>query len=116
MAERARFGNVLRKQRVARALTQEELAARAHLSPRAISDLERGLKQAPRWSTVRLLVSGLELGADDAAELTAAARSAVDDRQLASVGSPSPPTNLPPHVITSTRPDWDLPTPPPHPP
>src|SRR5260370_42073957 len=108
MAERSRFGEVLRKQRVARALTQEELAARAQLSPRAISDLERGLKHAPRWSTVRLLVTGLELGSDDAAELMAAARSAVDDSQLPSSGSAATHNNLPADVSTFIGPEWEL--------
>jgi len=70
------FAALLRQHRQALGLTQEELAERAGLSARAISDLERGLKQAPRPSTVRLLAAGLELGSADAAELLAAARSA----------------------------------------
>jgi transcriptional regulator with XRE-family HTH domain len=36
------FGDLLRRYRLAAGLTQEELAEQAHLSPRAISDLERG--------------------------------------------------------------------------
>jgi transcriptional regulator with XRE-family HTH domain len=47
------FAEALRQQRLARGLTQEELAQRARLSVRAISDLERGLKQ-PRPSTARV--------------------------------------------------------------
>jgi non-specific serine/threonine protein kinase len=56
-------------------LTQAELAERAGLSGRAISDLERGLKQAPRSSTVRLLVRGLALSEAEAADLLRAAQS-----------------------------------------
>jgi transcriptional regulator with XRE-family HTH domain len=37
-----RFGEVLRRYRLAAGLTQEELAARSQMSPHAISDLERG--------------------------------------------------------------------------
>jgi hypothetical protein len=55
-------------------LTQAELAERAALSWRGISDLERGLKQAPRASTVRLLIKGLNLGESDAAALVRAAQ------------------------------------------
>jgi transcriptional regulator with XRE-family HTH domain len=50
------FGDLLRTYRRAAGLSQEELAERANLSPRTISDLERGLKAAPHRETVRLLV------------------------------------------------------------
>jgi predicted ATPase/DNA-binding XRE family transcriptional regulator len=68
------FAKLLREHRRASGLTQEELAERARLSVRAISDLERGLKQAPRPSTVRLLVEALELVGEQAANLVAAAQ------------------------------------------
>src|SRR5437764_7141267 len=55
------FGALLRRYRVAATLTQEELAARAGLSARAISDLERGAKSRPHPSTVRLLAEALGL-------------------------------------------------------
>ena len=42
------FGTVLRRQRRAAGLTQEELAARAGLSARGIADLERGARHTPR--------------------------------------------------------------------
>ena len=45
--------------RTAAALSQEELAERAGLSVRAVSDLERGVHQAPRLETVRLLADAL---------------------------------------------------------
>ena len=63
------FAALLRQHRLASGLTQEELAERAGLSGRAISDLERGLKQAPRPSTVRLLVRGLGVPEVEAAAL-----------------------------------------------
>lgn len=43
----ANFGDALRDYRRAAGLTQEELAARARLSAKAISALERGVNGAP---------------------------------------------------------------------
>jgi tetratricopeptide (TPR) repeat protein/transcriptional regulator with XRE-family HTH domain len=68
------FGETLRRYRLAAGLTQEELAERAHLSARAISDLERGARRAPYRDTVRLLAEGLRLDAPERALLEAAAR------------------------------------------
>ena len=42
------FGEMLRRLRTAASLSQEDLAERAGLSVRGISDLERGVRQAPR--------------------------------------------------------------------
>jgi transcriptional regulator with XRE-family HTH domain len=55
------FGELLRRYRVAATLTQEELAARAGLSLRAVSDLERGVKSRPHLYTVRALAEALGL-------------------------------------------------------
>jgi transcriptional regulator with XRE-family HTH domain len=68
------FAELLRRHRLALGLTQEELAERAGLSGRGISDLERGLKHAPRASTVRLLARGLGLPDAEAAALLRAAQ------------------------------------------
>ena len=38
-----RFGSLLRRLRIGAGLTQEELAAAARVSPRTVSDLERGI-------------------------------------------------------------------------
>lgn len=72
-ADRA-FGPLLRRLRRAVGLTQEELAARATVSARAVSDLERGLSARPQRETVRLLADALALTAPDRALLEAAAR------------------------------------------
>ena len=49
------FGGLLRQLRVEAQLTQEELAEAAALSPRAVSDLERGIHRTARTDTaVRL--------------------------------------------------------------
>jgi DNA-binding transcriptional regulator YiaG len=42
------FAGLLRELRTGARLTQEELAEAAGLSPRSVSDLERGIAQAPR--------------------------------------------------------------------
>lgn len=58
------FGEALRAWRVARGLTQEELAERARLTVKAIGALERGERRRPYPHTVRVLVDALRL--DDA--------------------------------------------------
>jgi transcriptional regulator with XRE-family HTH domain len=63
------FGEALAAVRKERGLTQEQLAERARLSTRAISDLERGLHRAPRASTFALLAQALELGEQEIARL-----------------------------------------------
>jgi non-specific serine/threonine protein kinase len=67
------FGDLLRQHRLAAALTQEELAARAGMSARGISDLERGARSHPHRETVRLLADALGLSG---AERTAFVRTA----------------------------------------
>ena len=51
------FGDLLHRHRMAAGLTQEELAERAGLSARAVSDIERGVKARPHRETVRLLAA-----------------------------------------------------------
>ena len=61
------FRVLLRRYRLAAGLTQEALAERAGLSARAISDLERGLRQTPQRQTLTLLTQALRLTGDDLA-------------------------------------------------
>src|SRR5215470_8893910 len=68
------FSAVLKRKRLARGLTQEDLAERAGLSARAISDLERGVSTAPRKETLRLLADALQLSDDERAYLETSAR------------------------------------------
>jgi predicted ATPase/DNA-binding XRE family transcriptional regulator len=68
------FGDVLRRYRLAAGLTQEELAEKAQVSPRAISDLERGVRNRPWRETVQLLAAALHLGTDERVQLEGAAR------------------------------------------
>jgi predicted ATPase/transcriptional regulator with XRE-family HTH domain len=95
------FGGLLRRLRTAAAFSQEELAERAGLSVRGLSDLERGVVQAPRLETVRLLADALALGDQDRAALLAAARPELTTTGSTGRGHPSslaalpiPPTRL----------------------
>ncbi|MGI8689439.1 MAG: ATP-binding protein [Thermomicrobiales bacterium] len=70
----ATFGDLLRRLRIAAGLTQEELAARATLSARAISEIECGRKQRPQRETIRLLADVLGLSDDARVLFEATAR------------------------------------------
>jgi tetratricopeptide (TPR) repeat protein/transcriptional regulator with XRE-family HTH domain len=72
LAHSLSFGALLKRERLARGLTQETLAEHAGLSSRAISDLERGINRAPRKETLRLLADALQLAPDERAQLEAA--------------------------------------------
>jgi tetratricopeptide (TPR) repeat protein/transcriptional regulator with XRE-family HTH domain len=68
------FAALLRKLRADARLTQEELAEAAGLSPRSVSDLERGIATTPRRDTVRLLAEALRLAGPARAQFEAVAR------------------------------------------
>jgi len=55
------FGGLLRQLRGEAGLTQEELAEAAGLSPRSVSDLERGINRTARKDTAELLAGALGL-------------------------------------------------------
>ena len=61
----ANFSDRLREHRRAVGLTQEELAERAGVSPRSISEMERGGAHVPRRDTVAMLVRALGLVGPD---------------------------------------------------
>ena len=68
------FAGVLRQLRAEAKLTQEELAEAAGLSPRSISDLERGVNRTARKDTAELLAGALGLAEPVRAVFVAAAR------------------------------------------
>ena len=68
------FGGLLRQLRDDAGLTQEELAEAASLSPRSVSDLERGVNLTARHDTARLLAGALGLTGPQRARFEAAAR------------------------------------------
>lgn len=67
------FAPLLRELRHRAGLTQEELAAAAGLSPRALGNLERG-RSTPHRGTASRLAQALHLSDQDAEELLRAAR------------------------------------------
>src|SRR5690349_21624891 len=76
MAEQAavRFGGLLRQLRAEARLTQEELAEAAKLSPRTVSDLERGINRTAQKNTAELLADALDLAGLTQELFVAAAR------------------------------------------
>ena len=68
------FAGLLRRLRAEARLTQEELAEAARLSPRSVSDLERGINQTARKDTAVLLAAALGLPGPAAELFVAAAR------------------------------------------
>src|SRR5580704_5585371 len=68
------FAGLLRQLRTEARLTQEELAEAAGLSPRSVSDLERGINRTARKDTAELLAGALGLAGPARAVFVAAAR------------------------------------------
>ncbi|MFE4477567.1 helix-turn-helix transcriptional regulator, partial [Kitasatospora sp. NPDC056789] len=69
------FSRLLAGHRVAAGLTQEELAAAAGVSLRALGDMERGRTRGPQRRTVRALAEALGLDGAQADLLDRAAQS-----------------------------------------
>src|SRR5579859_583192 len=74
MAPVLSFGSVLRRHRVAAGLSQDELAERAAVSRRSISDMERGVPRRPHPETITLLAEALALSGAERAAFVVAAR------------------------------------------
>ncbi|HEY6411731.1 MAG TPA: helix-turn-helix domain-containing protein, partial [Ktedonobacteraceae bacterium] len=96
MTEKTSFSSLLKHYRQAAGLSQEALAARAGLSARAISDLERGINRTPRYDTFEFLSSALSLSSQQHALLQAAARPEIATAVDAHPGSPLTDLPLPP--------------------
>ena len=69
-----KLGASLRKLRLTAGMTQEELAERAGISARTVSDVERGLRTVVRHDTARRLAAALELGDQERHQFDAVAR------------------------------------------
>jgi predicted ATPase/DNA-binding XRE family transcriptional regulator len=95
------FGGLLRQLRAETGLTQEELAEAAGLSPRSISDLERGVNLTARKDTARLLADALGLAGPQRERFEAAARGRGPAAVLAARGPLiTMPNNLPAQLGT----------------
>ena len=103
----AAFGDLLRRFRLAAGLSQEELAERARLSPRGVSDLERGARINPHPGTVRQLADALALSDTDRAAFFAAARGSAAPAPSAGPAAAPPPA--PALLATQSRPPVPLP-------
>ncbi|MCX0241944.1 helix-turn-helix domain-containing protein [Streptomyces drozdowiczii] len=87
------LGRLVRRLRLARALTIEQLAEASGVSVRAIGDMERGRSTKPRHGTVAALMQGLRLGEAEAEELFLAARA---DRSDKAADVPAPTAHFAP--------------------
>ena len=96
------FAGVLRKLRTDARLTQEELAAAAGLSLRAVSDLERSVVTTPHKDTVRLLADALHLIGPARAEFEAAARGRVVPAGTGAGGAAAATRTLPRDIASFT--------------
>ena len=96
MKEQSSFSALLKHYRLEAGLSQEGLAARAGLSTRTISDLERGIHSTPHADTLALLTSALSLSAQQHALLLGAARPEIATSLEALPDSPSPSFPFPP--------------------
>ncbi|MER7865286.1 NB-ARC domain-containing protein [Amycolatopsis japonica] len=85
------FKSLLKGYRVRAGLTQEELAAGAGISVRAISDMERGIAKSPQRRTIESLAVPLSL---TDAELTDLQKVAKRSRTQPMAAPPSAPTGL----------------------
>jgi predicted ATPase/DNA-binding XRE family transcriptional regulator len=90
MQAQSSFGALLKRYRLAAGLSQEALAARANLSARTISNLERGIHGTPHTDTLELLTNALSLSAQQRTLLLAAVRPEVATFADAPPHSPPP--------------------------
>jgi predicted ATPase/Tfp pilus assembly protein PilF/DNA-binding XRE family transcriptional regulator len=79
------FGMLLRRHRLAAALSQHALAERAGISSDGISNLERGYRRTPQRETLARLVNALALNDEQRRELEASAARAAVSRLAAIV-------------------------------
>src|SRR5690242_18607980 len=89
------FARLLRRLRAGARLTQEELAAAAGVSPRSVSNLERGINRTAHKDTAVLLAGALGLTGPAADLFVAAARGTIPAAQVlaaAEGAAPRPPT------------------------
>jgi tetratricopeptide (TPR) repeat protein/transcriptional regulator with XRE-family HTH domain len=96
------FGELLRRLRFEARLTQEELAEAASLSPRSVSDLERGITLTARKETARLLADALDLMGPARVSFEAVARGRSPVGGLAVGGAVAATRTLPSDIASFT--------------
>lgn len=102
------FSTLLRQLRYAAGLTQEELAERATLSARSVSDLERGITLTARKETARLLADALGLTGPARGAFEAAARGRPLVNGFAADGIVAEARTLPRDIASFTGRDAEL--------
>jgi predicted ATPase/DNA-binding CsgD family transcriptional regulator len=97
MAEQAivGFAGLLRQLRAGAGLTQQELAKAAGLSPRAVSDLERGINRTARHDTAVRLAGALGLAEPARSSFVAAALGRIQAAQVLAATARQAPGELP---------------------
>ena len=100
MADHATLGlaGLLRQLRAEARLTQQELAKAAGVSPRSVSDLERGLNRTARHDTAVQLAGALGLAEPARSLFVAAARGRIQAGQVLAARSRQEPGD----ALTST--------------
>jgi transcriptional regulator with XRE-family HTH domain len=101
-AEPQGFGALLREHRLAAGLTQEALAQRGGVSPRAIQHLEAG-DAHPTRATLQRLVQALDLPPAARPPFEAAAAPRPRHREAAGHGTTGTPTRTPPSNLPAPR-------------
>jgi predicted ATPase/DNA-binding XRE family transcriptional regulator len=101
------FGVRLRRLREAAGLTQEELASRAGLAAKNISDLERGERKRPYPHTVRSLADALGLSKEERAALFAAVPKRGSSNRSAQAVAPEPTLPMPPTPLVGRERDLE---------
>ena len=92
--EVATFAALLKHHRVARGLTQENLAERAGISARGIRALEQAERSRPHRSTVSLLADALDLSPSERAVFSVAGRRGVCAAEARTWGFPRAPRDV----------------------
>ncbi|HEX4063404.1 MAG TPA: tetratricopeptide repeat protein [Streptosporangiaceae bacterium] len=95
------FAGLLRRLRSAAGLTQEKLAEAARLSPRTVSDLERGVNRSARKDTAALLADAIGLTGPARELFVAAGRGQVPAAQALAAASADPAAGPTAHVVTA---------------
>ena len=95
------FGALLRAFRHRACLSQEQLAARAELSERAVRNLEAGRVRSPRTDTVRLLADALALTGPERQSWVVSAHSANRRQAQARLPGAGAPAQLPRRVTVA---------------
>jgi predicted ATPase/DNA-binding CsgD family transcriptional regulator len=89
------FAGLLRQLRAGAQLTQQELAKAAGLSPRSVSDLERGINRTARHDTAVRLAGALGLAEPARSLFVAAARGRIGAAQVLTARPRQPPGESP---------------------